>query len=109
MRKISFLVLSLVLIALCPRLLSAQTSALPADKPGPPRKRGGIFTIYAVDPLARTLCFSDGKEGMALVNNKLENRCSDLSYTLAGGGSLRQGDAITTVAPSPTPRCTSGS
>jgi hypothetical protein len=98
MRKISFLVLSLVLIALCPRLLSAQTSALPDDKPGPPRKRGGIFTIYAVDPLARTLCFSDGKEGMALVNNKWENRCSDLSYTLAGGGSLVSGIELNRVA-----------
>jgi hypothetical protein len=98
MRKISFLVLSLVLIALCPRLLSAQTSVLPDDKPGPLRKRGGIFTIYAVDPLARTLCFSDGKEGMALVNNKWENRCSDLSYTLAGGGSLVSGIELNRVA-----------
>src|SRR6185503_9107498 len=43
------------------------------------------------DPLARTVCFNDGKEGMAFVNNKWENRCSDMSYTLAGGGSFVTG------------------
>jgi hypothetical protein len=76
-----------------PQLLRAQTPAMPDDKQAPqqPRKRGGIFTIYAMDPLARTLCFTDGKEGMAFVNNKWENRCSDLSYTLAGGGSFVTG------------------
>ena len=65
-----------------PQLLRAQTLATPDDKQATqpqPRKRGGIFTLYAMDPLARSLCFSDGKEGMAFVNNKWENRCSDLS------------------------------
>ena len=75
-----------------PQLLRAQTPAMPDDKQAAqPRKRGGIFTIYAMDPLARTLCFADGKEGMVFVNNKWENRCSDLSYTLAGGGSFVTG------------------
>jgi hypothetical protein len=54
--------------------------------------------MYAIDPLARTLCFSDGKEGMAFVNNKWENRCSDLSYTLAGNGSLVSGIELNRVA-----------
>ena len=98
MRKISFLILSLALIGLCPRLLSAQTSALPDDKPGPARRRSGIFTLYAMDPLARTLCFTDGKEGMAFVNNKWENRCSDLSYVLAGNGSLVSGIELNRMA-----------
>src|ERR1043166_8153265 len=75
-----------------PMLVRAQTPATPDDKQAmQPRKRGGIFTLYAVDPLARTLCFNDGKEGMAFVANKWENRCSDLSYTLAGNGSLVRG------------------
>jgi len=81
-----------------PQLLRAQTAALPDDKPGPLRKRTGIFTMYAIDPLARTLCFNDGKEGMAFVNNKWENRCSDLSYTLAGNGSLVSGIELNRVA-----------
>ena len=72
---------------------------MPDDKQAAqPRKRGGIFTLYAVDPLARTLCFNDGKEGMAFVANKWENRCSDLSYTLAGGGSLVAGIELNRVA-----------
>ena len=36
--------------------------------------------MYAIDPLARTLCFSDGKEGMAFTNTAWRNRCSDLSF-----------------------------
>ena len=80
-----------------PQMLRAQT--VPDDKQAsPPRKRGGIFTLYAVDPLARTLCFTDNKEGMAFVNNKWENRCSDLSYTLAGNGSLVTGIELNRAA-----------
>lgn len=72
---------------------------MPDDKQAAqPRKRSGIFTLYAVDPLARTLCFNDGKEGMAFVANKWENRCSDLSYTLAGGGSLVAGIELNRTA-----------
>ena len=51
-----------------------------------------------MDPLARSLCFTDGKEGMAFVNNKWENRCSDLSYTLAGNGSLVTGIELNRMA-----------
>ncbi len=82
-----------------PQLLFAQTRVVPDDKPASqPKKRGGIFTMYATDPLSRTLCFTDGKEGMAFVNNKWENRCSDLSYTLAGGGNLVTGVELNRTA-----------
>ena len=82
-----------------PRSMCAQTPAMPDDKQATqPRKRGGIFTLYAVDPLARSLCFNDGKEGMAIVSNKWENRCSDLSFTLAGGGSLVTGIELNRMA-----------
>jgi len=63
-----------------------------------PRKRSGVFTMYALDPLARTLCFTDGKEGMAFMNHQWENRCSDLSYTLAGNGSFVAGIEANRVA-----------
>src|SRR5689334_1494028 len=96
------LLISLVLLLAgfgVPRLLRAQTPALPNDKQAQqPKKRGGIFTLYAMDPLARNLCFTDGKEGMAFVSNKWENRCSDLSYTLAGGGSLVSGIELNRIA-----------
>src|SRR6185503_6881412 len=93
MKKVLF---CFVLLLGVPQLLCAQTPAMPDDKQATqqPRKRSGIFTIYAMDPLARTLCFTDGKEGMAFVSNKWENRCSDLSYTLAGGGSFVTGIEI---------------
>lgn len=93
MRKISFLIVSVALIVFGgPQVLRAQTSTTPDDKPTTQaRKRGGIFTMYAMDPLSRNLCFSDGKEGMAFVNHKWENRCSDLSYTLAGNGTFVTG------------------
>lgn len=84
---------------ICPQLLRAQTPTTPDEKQAAqPRKRGGIFTLYAMDPLARTLCFKDGKEGMAFVSNKWENRCSDLSYTLAGNGNLVSGIELNRVA-----------
>ena len=82
-----------------PQSLRAQTNTMPDDKqPMQPRKRSGIFTMYAIDPLSRTLCFNDGKEGMAFVNNRWENRCSDLSYTLAGNGSFVSGIELNRIA-----------
>jgi hypothetical protein len=79
--------------------LSAQTPAAPDEKQATqPRKRGGVFTMYALDPLARTLCFSDGKEGMAFSNTSWGNRCSDLSYTLAGNGSFVSGVEVNRIA-----------
>lgn len=75
------------------QVLRAQTTPSAPDekRAAQPRKRGGIFTMYAVDPLARTLCFADGKEGMAFVNTDWGNRCSDLSFALAAGGSFVSG------------------
>jgi len=97
--KSLFFILLLLASAGVPQFVRAQNPAPPDDKQAAqPRKRGGIFTLYAMDPLARTLCFTDGKEGMAFVNNKWENRCSDLSYTLAGGGSLVSGIELNRTA-----------
>lgn len=81
------------------QVLRAQTPTAPDEKRATqPKKRGGIFTMYVHDPLARTLCFSDGKEGMAFVSNDWRNRCSDLSYILASGGSLASGIEVNRVA-----------
>ena len=93
MKKFSFLIVTAALIVFGgPLVLRAQTATTPDDKSATqPKKRGGIFTMYAMDPLSRNLCFSDGKEGMAFVNHKWENRCSDLGYTLAGNGTFVTG------------------
>jgi len=79
--------------------LRAQTPTAPDEKrAAQPKKRGGIFTMYVHDPLARTMCFSDGKEGFGFVDNDWRNRCSDLGYILASGGSLVSGIEVNRVA-----------
>jgi hypothetical protein len=61
--------------------LRAQNPSAPDEKRATqPKKRGGIFTMYSIDPLARTLCFTDGKEGMVFTDTTWVNRCSDLSF-----------------------------
>lgn len=73
-------------------VLMAQRSGSAPDKTTLPAQdrpaRGSVFTFYGWDPVARTLCFSDGRPGLMILKNRIENRCSDLSFTLAGGGSL---------------------
>jgi hypothetical protein len=61
-------------------------------------KRGGIATLYAWDPLSRAVCLRDGKEGFAIEQNRWTNRCSDLSFNLAGNGSLVTGIEANRVA-----------
>jgi hypothetical protein len=79
--------------------LRAQTPTAPDEKrAAQPKKRGGIFTMYVHDPLARTMCFSDGKEGFAFVEKDWRNRCSDLGYIMASGGSLASGIEVNRVA-----------
>lgn len=96
MKKISLLIVSAAFIAFgCTQLARAQN---PDDKGTQPRKRSGIFTMYALDPLSRTFCFNDGKEGMAIANNQFGNRCSDLNYSLAGNGIFVAGIEVNRVA-----------
>lgn len=82
MKRFLFMVMVLFLGFSSELPLCAQAQTAPDEKrAAQPRKRGGIFTMYALDPLARTLCFSDGKEGMAFTSSGWGNRCSDLSFT----------------------------
>ncbi|HKG59967.1 MAG TPA: hypothetical protein VKB05_09410 [Pyrinomonadaceae bacterium] len=98
MRRI-LLMAMIVLAGFGSQVLRAQTPTAPDEKrAAQPKKRGGIFTMYAHDPLARTMCFSDGKEGFAFVDNDWRNRCSDLGYILGSGGSLVSGIEVNRVA-----------
>ena len=54
--------------------------------------------MYVNDPLSRTLCFGDGKEGMAFEKFSWGNRCSDLSYNLAGNGTFVAGIEVNLIA-----------
>jgi len=97
--KRTFLIVSAVLIAFCcPQFLRAQTPTTPDEKAAQPRKTSGIFTMYALDPLARSFCFNDGKEGMRIANHQWGNRCSDLSFSLVSGGTLVSGIEVDRAA-----------
>ena len=99
MKRFLFIVMVVFIGVASQQLMSAQTPTAPDEKRATqPKKRGGIFTMYVHDPLARTMCFSDGKEGFAFVNNEWRNRCSDLSYILASNGSLASGIEVNRVA-----------
>ena len=99
MKRLLFILMVVFIGVASQQLMSAQTPTAPDEKQGnQPRKRGGVFTLYVHDPLARTMCFSDGKEGFAFVNNEWRNRCSDLSFILASNGSLASGIEVNRVA-----------
>ena len=99
MKRVLFISLMVLIGFGSYQALRAQTPAAPDEKrAAQPPKRGGIFTIYLVDPLSRTLCFADGKEGMAFTNTDWGNRCSDLTFNLAAGGSLVSGIEVNRVA-----------
>src|SRR5687768_10619479 len=96
MKRLLFIVMVVFIGVASQQLMSAQTPTAPDEKRATqPKKRGGIFTMYAIDPLARTLCFSDGKEGMAFTNTNWGNRCSDLSFA---GSNLVTGVEIDRLA-----------
>jgi len=97
MKSFLFIMLVVFIGFTSQQVMRAQTPSAPDEKRATqPKKRGGIFTMYALDPLARTLCFSDGKEGMAFTNTVWGNRCSDLSYT--GGASFVSGIEVDRLA-----------
>jgi len=79
MKRVLFISLMMFMGCGAQQALRVQAQANPDEKQSAqPRKRGGIFTMYALDPLARSLCFADGKEGFAIISNDWGNRCSDL-------------------------------
>ncbi|MCM3873741.1 MAG: hypothetical protein ND895_23890 [Pyrinomonadaceae bacterium] len=98
-RHISWLGCS-VLIVLCCSALYAQDGGQPGERSSLPARqvRGGIVNLYALDPLARSLCFRDGREGLAFQKNRWANRCSDLNFSLAGNGSFVTGIEANRVA-----------
>jgi hypothetical protein len=99
----SFVCSVLLMLCCCGALRAQQARPGTENRPaiekssGPERPHGGITTLYALDPLWRALCLRDGREGFSLQGNRWGNRCSDLSYSLAGGGSLVTGIEATRV------------
>lgn len=98
MKRRYLLLTTFLSILACWTMTPAQESMNGAVKHSAPPKQGGIATMYALDPLSRTICFQDGKEGMTVEANRWANRCSDLSYSLAGDGSLVTGIEANRIA-----------
>ncbi len=91
-RSIFHLACSISMVLCWCGALCAQGMASGEKKSVPERQvRGGIVTMYALDPLARALCFRDGREGLAFQNHRWSNRCSDLSFNLTVDGSFVTG------------------
>ncbi|MGH9932659.1 MAG: hypothetical protein ACREA9_25930 [Pyrinomonadaceae bacterium] len=42
--------------------------------------KGGIITLYALDPLAQSFCFRDAGNGHVFQQHEVRNRCSDINY-----------------------------
>ena len=52
---------------------------------------GGIATLYALDPIAHSFCFGDGREGGVFQQNEARNRCSDIDFNAYNEGGLTVG------------------
>ncbi|MGI8654194.1 MAG: hypothetical protein ACR2LC_03130 [Pyrinomonadaceae bacterium] len=52
---------------------------------------GGIVTLYALDPLAQSFCFRDGKDGSVFYQNEVRNRCSHINFNSYNKGELSVG------------------
>lgn len=42
--------------------------------------KGGVATLYALDPLAQSFCFRDGGAGLTFQQHAVKNRCSDINF-----------------------------
>lgn len=43
--------------------------------------RGGVVTLYALDPLSQSFCFRDAGAGLTFYQHEVRNRCSDINFS----------------------------
>lgn len=85
---IYFATLALILISsICG---TAQSNNL-LRQPSETKLPGGVSTLFALDPLANSLCFRDGQEGHVVQQNEIRNRCSDLDFNTYYEGNFTVG------------------
>jgi hypothetical protein len=46
-----------------------------------PNVKGGVITLYALDPLAQSFCFRDASAGLVFSQHEVRNRCSDINFS----------------------------
>jgi hypothetical protein len=79
-------VLSLAFLMLAATGALTQTSTITEVK-----TIGGIATLYALDPLAHTFSFGDGREGGVFYQNEIRNRASDIDFGNYNDGAFSVG------------------
>jgi hypothetical protein len=81
----------LVFLSACAAPLLAQEGNRTIIETPPAKVKGGVIALYALDPLARTFCFRDGKDGMIFQGNDVRNRCSDIDFNNYYAGNFTVG------------------
>ena len=81
----------LLISFLVPMLSSVQQGEPRTSTPSETQDVTGLATLYALDPLSRTLCLKDGRPGGVLQGNEVRNRCSDIDFNSYKSGSFTVG------------------
>ena len=94
MKISSRLILSLVVVVFFSlRLSSASGQQLVsrATRASTVPPASTISTLYSADPIAHTLCLTDGREGGVFQDGEARNRCSHIDFDTYKAGSLSVG------------------
>jgi hypothetical protein len=59
---------------------SIQCFSQAPAKPVEPAVKGGVITLYALDPLTQSFCFRDAGAGLTFQQYEVRNRCSDINF-----------------------------
>lgn len=65
-------------------LLTGSICCLGQGTPGKqvePKIKGGVITLYALDPLTQSFCFRDAGDGHTFYQHEVRNRCSDINFS----------------------------
>ena len=81
MKSLNRCLLMLSLLVSCSISGLAQNGVDGGSGPGVQQNgKGGVVTLYALDPLTQSFCFRDGGAGHVFQQNEVRNRCSDINY-----------------------------
>ena len=90
-RALTLSLLALVLSVSIAGSTAAQQFASRATGETLPVVKTGLTTLYSSDPVGRSLCFLDGKEGGLIQNGRAVNRCSHIEFDAYAPGGLSVG------------------
>ena len=89
--KFHLVVLASLLLIASSATVSAQQFASSSSRASTLPNVSTISTLYSNDPLANTLCLTDGREGGVFQNGEARNRCSHIEFDRYKLGNLSVG------------------